>query len=303
MAASCKDKIKEDTVRKAVNALLKWKKQKKSNSQSDHEISEEQQQEEEEDEGDDFIYLSVTLKKAPPKNLTLEPHRIPLPHSLLCPDGSNLNPCLIVDGKKITVESAQKTLIAQGVPIIKRVFKLSKLRSDYKSFELKKKLYDSFDVFLATKNVVSLLPNVLGKVFYKKKRKIPVPVNLNADGSNWKEEIENSFKSSLLWLSSGTCSVVRVGKWGVTESKETVENVFEAIDRLLEIVPKKWGGIRCFHLKFSNSLAMPIYRKQIVLQRDNGELGKVGDGGFLLDGKKRSRDELVEKSGKKKRMK
>ncbi|KAL6566278.1 hypothetical protein OROGR_001893 [Orobanche gracilis] len=47
---------------------------------------------------------------------------------------------------------------------------------------------------------------------------------------------------------------------------------------------------------------MPIYSKQNVLQRDNGELGKVGDGGFVLDGKKRSRDELIEKSGKKKRM-
>ncbi|KAK6146633.1 hypothetical protein DH2020_020502 [Rehmannia glutinosa] len=280
MVASTRDRIKEETVRKAVNALLKWK--KKSNSQPDHEISDEEEQQQE--EGDDFIYLSVTLKKAPSKIHTLTPHRIPLRHSLLSPDYSSLNICLIVDGKRITSESAHKVLAAQGIPFIKHVFKISKLKSDYKSFESKKKLYDSFDVFFAAKNVVPLLPTVLGKVFYKKKRKIPVPVYLKADGSNWKEEIEMAFKSSLLCLSSGTCSVVRVGKWGVTESKEIVENVFEAIDGILEIVPKKWGGIKCFHLKFSDSLALPIY-ENIVLS-DNSKLDKV-----VLVGKKRRRSD------------
>ncbi|KAK6122468.1 hypothetical protein DH2020_043790 [Rehmannia glutinosa] len=185
MAASTRDRIKEETVQKAVNALLKWK---KSNSQPDHEVSDEEEQQQE--EGDDFIYLSVTLKKAPSKIHTHTPPN-PLRHSLLSPDYSSLNLCLIVDGKRITSESAHK-------------------------------------------------------VFYKKKRKIPVPVDLKADGSNWKEEIEMSFKSSLLCLSSGTCSVVRVGKWGVTESKEIVENVFEAIDGILEIVPRNGVGSNAF---------------------------------------------------------
>ncbi|KAI3453242.1 hypothetical protein Pfo_009905 [Paulownia fortunei] len=295
MAAACRDRIKEDTVRKAVNALLKWK--KKSHSQSDHEIAHEEEQEE---EGDDFIYLSITLKKVPPKGYTLTPQRIPLRHSLLSQDYSSLNLCLIVDGKKITSEAAHKILAAQGIPLIKHVLKLSKLKSDYKSFDSKKNLYDSFDGFFAAKSVVPLLPNVLGKVFFKKKRKIPVPVDLRADGSNWKEEIERACKSSLLCLSGGTCSLVRVGRWGVTEGKEIVENVVEAIDRVLEIVPKKWGGIRCFHLKFSDSLALPIYEYQHALQPDDNKLGEVGDGGLGLVGKKRKRTELLEDSGRKK---
>ncbi|KAL0326765.1 UNVERIFIED_CONTAM: Ribosomal L1 domain-containing protein 1 [Sesamum angustifolium] len=299
-----RDRIKEEVVRKAVKALLKWKKKKKKKlySQSDHEFAqeEEEEKEEEEDDGDDFIYLSVTLKKVPTQDLTRTPHQILLRHSLLSQDDSSLNCCLIVDGKKITSEAAHKIIKAKGIPFIKQVLKVSKLKSDYKSFDSKKKLYDSFDVFFAVKNVVPLLPKVLGKVFYNKKKKIPVPVELRADGSNWKEEIEKACKSSLLCLSGGTCSALRVGRWGLTESEEIVENVFEAIDRVLEIVSKKWGGIRCFHLKFSDSLALPIYDYQQTLQPDDNKLGKVGDAGSGLVGTKRKSAKLVEDYGRKK---
>ncbi|EYU30246.1 hypothetical protein MIMGU_mgv1a011683mg [Erythranthe guttata] len=268
MADSRRERIKEETVRKAVNALLKWR-QKKLQSNSDHE-----EEEEEESEGDDFIYLSLTLKKVPPKALTLAPHRIPLRHSLLPEHHSTLNLCLIVDGKKVTAESALKALAAQGGdPSVNQVLKLSKLKSDYRSFDSKKRLYDSFDAFFATENAVPLLPKVLGKVFYKKK----------ADCSNLEEEIESACNSSLLCLSAGTCSAVRVGRWGVTEGGEIIENVYEAIDRVVEIVPRKWAGIKCFHLKFSDSLALPIYE---YLQ-PGGE-----DGGSSLVGEKRKRGVL-----------
>ncbi|PHT70258.1 hypothetical protein T459_25362 [Capsicum annuum] len=66
--------------------------------------------------------------------------------------------------------------------------KLSKLKSEYKSFEEKKELYDSYELFLADKRVVSLLPGLLGKPFYKKKRKVPVLMDLRGN-SSWKEEI------------------------------------------------------------------------------------------------------------------
>ncbi|KAK4400166.1 hypothetical protein Sango_1122700 [Sesamum angolense] len=263
MAVVRRDRIKEDVVRKAVKALLKWKK-KKLHSQSDHEFAQEEEEEEEEDDGDDFIYLSVTLKKVPTQDLTRTPHQVLLRHSLLSQDDSSLNCCLVVDGKKITSEAAHKIIKAKGIPFIKQALK------------------------------------VLGKVFYNKKKKIPVPVELRADGSNWKEEIEKACKSSLLCLSGGTCSALRVGRWGLTESEEIVENVFEAIDGVLEIVPKKWSGIRCFHLKFSDSLALPIYEYQQTLQPDDNKLGKVGDAGPGLVGTKRKSVELVEDYGRKK---
>lgn len=294
MEAVCRNRVSEDSVRKAVNALLKWKKKTLLlHSESDHENALHEEEEEDEEEGDDFVYLSITLKKIPPRDRTLAPHRIPLRHSLLSQDYSALNLCLIVDGKRITSELAHKVLKAQGIPYIKQILKISKLKSDYKSFESKKNLYDSHDVFFATKSAIPLLPAVLGRVFYKKKRKIPVPVDLRADGSNWKEEIERACNSSLLCLGSGTCSAVRVGRWGITEGKEIMENVFEAIDRVLQIVPKKWGGIKCLHLKFSDSVALPIYDHQ-----SNSD--KKGDDGSSSVLTKRKRAELQEDSSRKK---
>lgn len=273
MAAASRERINEDRVRKATNALLKWKK-KSLLSLSHNENGAD------EEETDDFIYLSVTLKKVPPRNLTLAPHRILLRRPILSEDYSSLNICLIVDGKRITAESARKILLAQGIPYIKQVFKLPKLKSDYNSFESKKNLYESFDLFLADKRVVDSLPKVLGRVFYKKRKKIPVEVDL---GGDWKEEIERARKSSLWCLSSGTCSAVRVGRWGVMGTEEIVENVLDAVDGVVGIVPKKWNGIRCLHLKFSDSLALPFF------EQDSKVGGEVGGGDSSLVGVKRKR--------------
>ena len=102
---------------------------------------------------------------------------------------------------------------------LQQVLKLSKLKSDYKSFEAKRKLYDSYDMFFADRRLVPLLPMVLGKQFFKKKRKVPLPVDLLH--SNWKEQIGTACSSALLCLSTGACSVVRVGKVSMESSEMT----------------------------------------------------------------------------------
>ncbi|XP_047975657.1 ribosomal L1 domain-containing protein 1-like [Salvia hispanica] len=261
MAAPSRERINEDGVRKATNALLKWKKKSLLSHSHDGNAANEE-------EADDFIYLSVTLKKVPPRNLSAAPHQILLRRSLLSQDYTASNICLIVDGKRITAESAQKILLAKGIPFVKKVFKLGKLKSDYDSFESKKKLFDSFDLFLADKSVEAVLPKVLGRVFYKKRKKIPVAVDLRGD---WKEELERACRSSLWCLSGGTCSSVRVGRLGEMESGEIVENVLDAVDGVVGILPRKWGGIRCLHLKLSDSLALPIYEDEVSVS--DGKLG------------------------------
>lgn len=76
---------------------------------------------------------------------------------------------------------------------------------------------------------------------------------------NWKEQIEGACSSGLLYFRLGSCSVVRVGKASM-EAVELVENVVAAIHGVVECVPKKWGGVRSFHVKFSESLALPVYQ-------------------------------------------
>ncbi|XP_060185483.1 uncharacterized protein LOC132614951 [Lycium barbarum] len=275
-------KINEDQVLKAVNALLKWKKLQSNKTQNPQSYQEDEEETQLVD--DNFIYLQLTLKKIPPKELT-NPHKITLCH----PISTFSNICLIIndnpkkphnsksnlDGPhnsrtNLDVETAQKKIKSLEIPITK-VLKLSKLKAEYNSFEAKRDLYESYELFLADKRVVNLLPGLLGKQFYKKKRKVPVPVELKGN-SNWKEEIERALSSTLLCLGNGTCSVLKVGRNGM-ESSEVMENVLAAIDGIIEFVPKKLGGVRAFHLKFSDSLALPIY-EDLPDQRENNEKKK-----------------------------
>ncbi|RDX68959.1 Ribosomal L1 domain-containing protein 1, partial [Mucuna pruriens] len=238
------EKVTPETVGKAVDALLKWRR-----SQS------ETQKPKLFDEDEEFVYLILTLKKIPQKS-RVNPHKIPLPHSLLSQFSEQ---CLILDDRpnkaRVTKAEAQAKIQSESIPIAK-VLKLSKLASDYRPFEAKRKLCDSYDLFFAEKSVVPLLPRLLGKYFFKK-RKIPVPVDLKK--KNWKEQVERACSSAMLFMRTGTCSVVRVAKVKM-ERDEIVENVVAAVEGIVEVVPKNWGNVRSVHLKLLESLALPVYQ-------------------------------------------
>lgn len=76
---------------------------------------------------------------------------------------------------------------------------------------------------------------------------------------NWKEQIDRVCGSALLFINTGTCSVVRVAR-GSMEREEIVENVMGAINGVIEFIPKKWKNVRSLHLKFSESVALPLYQ-------------------------------------------
>ncbi|RWR74732.1 Ribosomal protein L1 [Cinnamomum micranthum f. kanehirae] len=236
-------KLNPETVAKAANALLKWVKSKAKNQKAqllDH---------------DELIYLVLTLKKIPPKART-NPYKIPLPHPIF--QSPSLEICLIFDDRpnsSLTSDAAKKKIKSESIPVSK-VLKLSKLRSDYRPFEAKRKLCGSYDLFFADKRVIPLLPKLLGKQFYKKKR-LPIPIDLSH--KNWKEQIENACSSSLLYLRTGTCCIMKVGLVS-QERDEIVENVVAAVNGAVEIVPKKWGNVRSLHLKALESVALPIYQ-------------------------------------------
>ncbi|KAK7324390.1 hypothetical protein VNO77_27926 [Canavalia gladiata] len=237
-------RVSPDTVAKAVDALLKWR-----HTQS------ETQKPKLFDEDEEFVYLILTLKKIP-ATARMNPHKIPLPHSLISQFSEQ---CLILDDRpnkaRVAKAQAQSKIQSESIPVSK-ILKLSKLASDYRPFEAKRKLCDSYDLFFADKGVVPLLPRLLGKYFFKK-RKIPVPLDLKKN--NWKEQVEKACSSALLFMRTGTCSVVRVAKLRM-ERDEIVENVVAAINGIVEVVPKKWVNVRSFHIKLLESVALPIYQ-------------------------------------------
>ncbi|XP_028792851.1 ribosomal L1 domain-containing protein 1-like [Neltuma alba] len=237
------EKVSPITVQQAVDALLKWK-----NSKSETEKPKLF------DSDDEFVYLVLTLNKLPPKS-RVNAHKIQLPHSLLSDFSEH---CLIIDDRpksNHTKEDVQTKIKSENIPVSK-VLKLSKLQSNYRPFEAKRKLCGSYHMFFADKGVIPLLPRLLGKHFFKKK-KIPVPVDLKH--KNWKEQIERACSSAFLFLRTGTCSVVRVAKVSM-EREEIVANVAAAINGIVELMPKGWGSVRSFHLKLLDSLALPLYQ-------------------------------------------
>lgn len=184
---------------------------------------------------------------------------------------------MIIDDRpksNLTKEEAQKKIKSEGIPVSK-VVKLSKLKSDYRPFEAKRKLCDSYNMFFTDKRVVPLLPRLLGKHFFKKK-KIPVPLDLKH--KNWKEQIEKACSSALLFLKTGTCSVVKVAKVSMEED-EIVENVAAAVNGIVEIVPKKWANVRSLHLKLADSLALPLYQAipDMKLKIEGAKLEEVSE--------------------------
>ncbi|XP_056847053.1 uncharacterized protein LOC108818262 isoform X2 [Raphanus sativus] len=226
-------RVSPKTVHEAVTSLLKWKAEK-SKTEKPQLL-----------EQDEFVYLIVTLKKIPQTNRT-KPHRILLPHPLIIDDRAKSG---------LTKEDARKKIESDGIPITK-ILKLSKLKTDYKAFEAKRKLCDSYEMFFADRRVIPLLPRLIGKKFFASK-KIPAAVDLKH--RNWKEQIGKACGSAMFFVRTGTCSVVKVGKLSM-ESDVVVENVMATLNGVVEVLPGQWKYVRSLHLKLSESLALPVYQ-------------------------------------------
>lgn len=154
----------------------------------------------------------------------------------------------------------------------------------------------SYDFFLVDKRIVHFLPKLLGKHFFKKKR-LPLPIDLTK--KDWKAQIEMACASGLFFVSTGTSSVMKVGRLSM-ESGEIVDNVVEAINGLVDYVPKRWDGVRSFHLRLAGSVALPLYQalpdlKLKIIGAEEAETGE--DAKQLTDrtqraGKKKRKDRL-----------
>ncbi|KAH7682907.1 ribosome biogenesis protein UTP30 protein [Dioscorea alata] len=236
-------RVSREAAGRAVDALLKWMR------------SQAKQRKAQLLEHDDLLYLVLTLKKIPPKG-RINAYRIPLPHHLY--DLSSTSACLIVDDRPKSPLSAAAALdVVRSLALpVSEVIPLSKLRSDYHPYEARRRLCDSYDLFFADRRVIPLLPRLIGKHFFKKK-KIPLPLELSR--KSWPEQLRQCLGSTLLYLRSGTCSGLKVGR--VSQDRDQiVDNVLAAIDGAVQLVPKKWSNVRSLHLKSVESVALPIYQ-------------------------------------------
>ncbi|CAN6981519.1 hypothetical protein BRARA_I05411 [Brassica rapa] len=242
-------KIDTKNVNRALKSLLKWR-DSKSNPQNSSEPLDNNNN----NTDGGFVYLVVTLKKPPQIDRT-NPITIPLPHPLIDLIESPPELCLIIDDKhknKITKETALKKIEAEKIPIT-TVIKVSKLKAELKKLEAEEGR--RHELFFAERRLMPILPKLLGKEFVRRKKS---PIEINLRSGNWKEQVERVCESALVYVGTGTCSVVKVAKLSMGR-KEIAENVVAVMEGIAGSIPGKWRNVKLFHLKLLESLALPVY--------------------------------------------
>jgi ribosome biogenesis protein UTP30 len=147
------------------------------------------------------FYVTFTLKHLKENvsqgNFGQKPMAVQLPHSLLVA-GDEV--CLIT---KDPQQDFKDLLAKHGITSVNKVIGIKKLRDRFKTYESRRDLAQLYQVFLADDRILPLLPKLLGKQFYEKK-KLPLPVRLTR--KDLKAEIEKALSSTMYFETSGTCT-------------------------------------------------------------------------------------------------
>ncbi|KAL9131603.1 MAG: hypothetical protein Q9217_000491 [Psora testacea] len=233
------------------------------------------------------IWLVLTTKKHIVPQPRMKPGKILLPHSLNT--SPTLSICLITPDP----QRAFKDLVAHpSFPPelskrIARVIDIKKLEKKYHSFESKRQLRDSYDLFFADDRILTYLAKILGKIFYSTTPKRPIPVRLqrpkprtekkNAALPSTKpkressepksiatpqaaaKEIERTLSTTQVNLSPSVTTSVRIGL-----SSQTAEQVAKNIEAVVadmteKYIPRQWRGVKAIHIKGPNTMALPIW--------------------------------------------
>ncbi|KAF8924339.1 ribosomal protein L1p/L10e family-domain-containing protein [Dissophora ornata] len=197
---------------------------------------------------DQHVWLIIATKKFSDESKA-KPHRIPLKHSIIAPDAEV---CLFV---KDPQKDYKRLLEQKNVESVSKVIGVSKLRAKYKPYEAKRQLCASYGMFLADARVVAVLPKLLGKTFFLKKKQ-PIPVDMTK--GDLKKEIERAMGSTYMHLTSGTCMAVKVGLTSQSASEITA-NIQTAMPYIIAKIPRQWKNIQAINLKTNDSIALPIF--------------------------------------------
>lgn len=255
------------------------------------------------------IWVIMTAKRHILDSNRLKPGTIPLPHPYTNAADSEI--CLITADPPASSSRAYKDLVkhpkfpAELSTSIAKVIKVSSLRSKYKSFESLRKLYAEYDIFFADDRVIHMLPQILGKVFYKTTGKRPIPVSLTGK-ENWGKKkdkqpkvtkrekgapgpdtvgeaadvgaaIMKALNSALVHLSQSPTTSVRVARSG-WKPDMVADNVEAVVEGLVErFIPKRWRNVKSIHMKGPNTAALPIWLADELWQDEEDILDEVED--------------------------
>lgn len=232
------------------------------------------------------IWLQLTTKVHIAAEKRLKPIKVALPHPL------NTDPQTTICLLTVDPQRAAKDLINdKSFPValssrITRVIGLSKLRAKWSQYEAQRKLLCEHDIFLADDRIITSLPTILGKTFYKSTTKRPIPVAIQkpspkingkrvkrlkdapprglADNKLVIKEIEKALASAVIYLSPSTNTAIRIGyaSWSADKLKENIEGVTKFL--IENVVTKKWRGVKSIYIKGAETASLPIWLSEEI---------------------------------------
>lgn len=187
--------------------------------------------------------------------------RIPLKYSLLC-EGDEV--CLIVPEVKGIPnkeherhqEHYEELLKSKGVDNIKKILTMHEMRTEYDTFELKKRLVDLYEHFLVGGEVSGKTVSFLGSIFYTK-RKVPTSVKLQV--SNLKGHIDKALSKTQFHLTNkGDSFLVQFGHSDM-DMDALIDNVISCVDFLNKEFPGGFDNVRSYNIYSFRASSIPIY--------------------------------------------
>jgi len=231
------DKINPNQVKRAILALQKFVGKKEGKDQLF------------DDEDTVEFQISIGLFKVPQKKRD-KPYQILLPNPIYNPEEVDI--CLITKDPQREYKNLVESL---DLPVAK-VIGLTKLRKNYKQYEAKRNLRQSYDIFVSDDRVIEFLPMLLGKTFYTRKS-TPIAINLKKK-TVLKQKLEGFKSSTFLHLGRGPCTTIRVGKSDM-ETNQIKQNILKAVEQSVEKIQGGWKNIQSIQLKTPTSMSLPIY--------------------------------------------
>jgi len=216
-------KLSVDTLNEAIDAILKYSKEKKRAFT-------------------ETIELQVALKNYDPNKDKRFSGTIRLPVA----PRQKYNVCIIGDAKHI--DEAKQA----GVPAMSQD-DLKKLKKDKK---LVKKLANSYHAFLASSSLIRMIPRLLGPGL-NKAGKFPSVLGAN---DHIKEKVEGQKASIKFQLKSkkAMCMGVAVANVGMKE-EEIIQNITLSVNFLVSLLSKNWQQVKRLYIKSTMGPSHRIY--------------------------------------------
>jgi len=188
------------------------------------------------------------VPKAVGKARACKPVSLSLPHPFVTLDTAEI--CLIT---KDPHKEYKEKLAAEGLRA--KVLGVSSLKKKYHPYQAKRELLKAHEVFLADARVLPMLPPLLGKTFFTKRR-LPVAVDLAK--KDLRAELTRAACGALYRHSAGTSNSMQLGTSEQPEA-HLVANIVAGVEQAVSRIPGKWDAIQSLQLRTTNSVALPFY--------------------------------------------